>query len=69
MRSRKRSDLTADIEEGYKSTALALLANIAYRTGHTLSFDPETERFHDDEQANRLLRREYRPPFVVPEKV
>ncbi len=69
MRSRKHTELTADIEEGHKSSALSHLANIAYRTGRTLKFDPETERFPDDEEANRLLSRAYRPPYVVPEKV
>jgi len=31
--------------------------------------DPKTERFIGNEAANPLLTREYRPPFVVPEKV
>jgi len=48
---------------------MAHLANIAYRTGRTLNFDPQTERFHSDDEANRLLTRPYRQPYVVPEKV
>jgi len=47
----------------------AALANIAYRTGRMLRFDPQKERFIGDEEANRLLTRNYRAPFVVPEKV
>ena len=31
--------------------------------------DPTTERFINDPRANRLLRRDYREPFVVPETV
>jgi len=69
MRSRKHTDLTADIAEGHLSTALCHLANIAYRTGRTLRFDPASESFPGDEEANRLLRRRYRPGFAVPEEV
>jgi hypothetical protein len=69
MRSRKHADLTADIGEGHKSTVLNHLANIAYRTGRTLRFDPRSERFPGDEEANRLLTRIYRAPFVAPDKV
>ena len=37
--------------------------------GAVLEMDPETERFTNDPRANRLLKREYRAPFVVPEEV
>ena len=37
--------------------------------GPTLNFDPETERFIDNDQANKMLTRAYRAPFVVPEKL
>ena len=67
VRSRKHTDLTADIEEGHRSAALSHLANIAYRTGRTLSFDPKRERFPGDEEANRLLSCTYRAPYVAPE--
>jgi len=69
VRSRKHTDLTADIAEGHLSSALSHLANIAYRTGRTLRFDPKSESFPGDEEANRLLRRTCRAPYVVPEKV
>jgi len=35
--------------------------------GPLLRFDPERERFGGNDTANRLLRREYREPFVCPE--
>jgi predicted dehydrogenase len=57
------------IEEGFYSCALGHLANISYRLGRSLDFDPATLRFPHDEEANRLLTREYRAPFIVPEKV
>ena len=37
--------------------------------GSVLEMDPMTERFTNSVEANRLLRREYRAPFVVPEEV
>jgi predicted dehydrogenase len=72
VRSRKKEDLNAPIEEGHISSALVHLANASYRLGRTLRFDPETERVIGDDEANSLLRdgdRMYRPPFAVPEEV
>ena len=57
------------IEEGFYSCALGHLANISHRLGRSLDFDPATLRFPHDEEANRMLTREYRAPFIVPEKV
>jgi hypothetical protein len=37
--------------------------------GRVLSLDPRTETFVGDAEANALLRRDYRKPFVVPETV
>lgn len=66
--SGKQSDLTCDIEQGHRSSCLAHLANISYLTGRELAFDGDAERFVDDKDANRLLRRErYRDPYVVPD--
>lgn len=69
VRSRKQSDLNAPIEEGAISTTLVHLANISYRVGRSLAFDAATYSVKGDAEANRLFRREYRKPFVVPEKV
>lgn len=59
----------ADIEQGHLSTSLCHLANISYRTGSKkLQWDGKTETFNDEE-ANKLLKREYRAPFVIPEDI
>jgi len=68
-RSRKRETLNAEIEEGAASTVLVHLANISYRVGRTLHFDSKTMTCIGDAEANKLLTRAYRKPFVVPEKV
>lgn len=115
VRSGRRADLNADIEEGHYSSALCHLANISYRLGSNAAFNPRTrafgenreavetlmrmedhltgaphslrladnqlkvgprlevqartENFNGNADANRLLTREYREGFVVPERV
>ena len=69
VRSRRRENLRCEVEEGYMSTALCHLAVIAYRTGRTLTFDPKTETFPGDTEANALLTRKYREPYTLPENV
>ena len=113
VRSRKATDLLADILEGHISAALCHTGNISYRLGKPMSpeeirdatkrdsdlaenlgrmeehlgankvdlhkmplmlgemlkMNPKTERFTNNPKANQLLTREYREPFVVPEKV
>ncbi|NUQ63113.1 MAG: Gfo/Idh/MocA family oxidoreductase [Pirellulales bacterium] len=69
VRSRNFADLYSDIEEGHKSAALCHLANIAYTAGRTLQFDPVKERFVGDPEADKLLTRDYRAPYVVPSEV
>jgi predicted dehydrogenase len=61
--------LTCPIEVGYMSSALPLLANISYRLDRSLVFDPGKEKFSGDKQADRLLTRDYRKPYVVPKAV
>jgi len=115
VRSRKVSDLNADILQGHLSTALCHMGNISYQIGHTaardevmqtlqsgkelpdaferlsehlslngvdlqqtpmtlgpwLTMDSDAERFVGElsNEANMYLSRNYRQPFVVPEKV
>lgn len=67
---RTRQTPNADVEEGHRSAILVHLANISYRLGgRKLEFDPQTETFTGDEEANRLLRRDQRPEFAISETV
>ena len=61
-----RSKPVADIEEGYISTSSCILANLAMKTGRTLAWDPVNHRIINDDDANRLLARPYRQPWVHP---
>jgi predicted dehydrogenase len=72
VRSRKKENLGAPIEEGHISCTLIHLANVSYRLGRTLNFDPVKEEVIGDPQANRMLREEdrgYRKGFTIPAKV
>ncbi|MCS7046670.1 MAG: Gfo/Idh/MocA family oxidoreductase [Gemmataceae bacterium] len=118
VRSRRHQDLNADVLEGHYSSALCHMANVSYRLGENVAFNPrtrvlegnrealealermeahlsaappagnglrlaelqlrvgrkldinaDTESVVGDDAANRLFFREYRSPFVVPERV
>jgi predicted dehydrogenase len=69
VRSRKAADQNAPVETAQLPAALIHLGNISHRLERRLVFDPAAERFVGDEQANALLSRAYRAPFVVPERV
>jgi predicted dehydrogenase len=69
VRSRKASELNAPIEEGAISCTLMHLGNIAYRLGRVLTFDEKSMTVVGDKEANAMFTRNYRTPFVVPEKV
>jgi predicted dehydrogenase len=72
VRSRKKENLNAGIEDAHVSCTLLHLGNASYRLGHTLNFDPATEQVVGDGEASRMLRdadRGYRAPYVVPEEV
>ena len=67
IRAGDRSMLEGDIVEGHRSCTLIHVANISCRLGRSLEFDPSTETFRDDPEANAMLTRDYRKPFVVGE--
>jgi len=63
----KRSKPVADIEQGYISTAACILANLSMQLGRSLAWDAQQGKIVRDEEANRLLRRPYRKPWIHPE--
>jgi predicted dehydrogenase len=68
LRTRKKPNGNA--EECHRSATLVHLGNIAYRVGNKqLLFDPATEKFTNDKQANIIARGSYRKGYEIPEKV
>jgi predicted dehydrogenase len=67
VRSRKEEDVTAPVLPAHLSCVHCHLGNLAYRLGRSLVFDPKTERFSTDDEANKMLKREYRKGFEVPQ--
>jgi predicted dehydrogenase len=65
VKSRDYKDLHCDVETAARAAALCHLANISYRLGRRLSFDPATQKFIQDDAANEMLTRAYRAPYVV----
>ena len=63
---RSGDKLNADALTGHLSTALCHLGNIATRLGRSLTFDPQKEQIVGDDQANALVRREYRQHWGTP---
>ncbi len=60
----------AEIEIGHLSATLSHLGNLAARLGRSLRFDPKKEQILGDEEANALVRREYRQGhWAVPQGV
>ena len=55
-----------DIREGFYSCALIHLANISYRLGRSLDFDPDAMKFINDAEADAMLTKEYRGPYQLP---
>ena len=69
IRKRDMTIQNGPVESGHLSSALAHLGNISYRLGRQLQFDPIAERFIGDEDANAMMTRQYRAPFLMPEKI
>jgi len=69
IRNKNPKKSNKGIEEGFYSCALLHLANISYRLGRSLDFDPLSVKFIGDAQANAMLTKEYRNEFAVPDKV
>ena len=62
-----RGKPVADIEQGYMSATACILANLSMRLGRSLEWDHAAGQVVRDPEANKLLRRPYRSPWVHPE--
>ncbi len=57
----------ADIEQAHISSASCILANLAMQLERTLEWDPQAHRVVGDDEANQLLARPYRQPWIHPD--
>lgn len=55
-----------DIEIGHRSTNLSLLGMLSLKLGRSVVWDGEKETIPEDPEANELLERPYRDPWVYP---
>ena len=62
---RSRETTVAPVEVAHRSTSACLVAHIAMKLPRTLYWDPETERFKDDDEANAMLSRPQRHPYTL----
>jgi predicted dehydrogenase len=61
-----RSKPVADIEQGHISTASCILANHSQKLGRSFKWDAVKQQVSGDAEANKLLARAYRKPWVHP---
>ena len=66
---REGEKLNCDIEEGYYSTLLSHLGNLAFRVGRTLNYDDAQRTCAGDAEATALLKRSGRNEFTIPDPV
>lgn len=61
-----RGKPVADIEQGYISTTACILANLSDKLGRSITWDHVAGKVVGDAEANALLTRPYRAPWVHP---
>jgi hypothetical protein len=67
---RTREMPNADVEQGHMAACLEHMANLSYRLGNVqLRFDGQSETFENNDEANKMLKPEYRDPYRVPDEV
>jgi hypothetical protein len=67
--SKEAQETFARMEEHLSHDNGVMLDGHQYRLGRKLTFDAGTESFVGDSNANRLLTRPYRAPFIVPDRL
>jgi predicted dehydrogenase len=61
---RSRQIPISPVEMGHRACSTCLLHHIAMKTNRRLSWDPQQERFHNDDDANARLSRPQREPYT-----
>ncbi len=69
VRKHDKTILNGPVETAHLSSGLAHLGNIAYRLERVLNFNPGSETFINDPEADEMLTRNYRKGYEVPELV
>lgn len=64
---RSRREPIAPIEVAHRSCSACLIHQIAMKLKRKVRWNPSKERFRDDDEANAMLSRGQRWPYVVPE--
>jgi myo-inositol 2-dehydrogenase/D-chiro-inositol 1-dehydrogenase len=62
---KSRKETVAPAEVAHRSCSVCLLGDIAMQTGRKLKWDPKTEQFVNDDDANKLLSKPMRSPWRV----
>ncbi len=63
---KSRQEPIAPVEVAHRACSTCLIHHIAMRAKRKLYWDPQKERFKNDDEANALLSRPQRPPYVTP---
>ena len=62
---RTRKQPICDIETAHRSASAVILGGLALTLKRSLKWDPQQERFINDDEANRLLSTTFRPPWTI----
>ncbi len=60
---KSRKEPISPVEIGHRACSVCLVTHIAMKLGRKLNWDPEKERFVNDEEANSMLSRQQRAPY------
>lgn len=60
---KSRKEPISPVEKGHRACTICLITHIAMKTGRRLSWNPETEKFINDDAANAMLSRTQRAPY------
>jgi hypothetical protein len=62
---KSREEPIEPVEVGHRTASICHCGNIAMRLKRKVQWNPETETFVQDDEANRMLRRPYRDPWTI----